>query len=550
MLRSLTVDNYALIDHLEMQLDPHLNIITGETGAGKSILLGALGLLLGNKNDGSAIKDNTKSCVVEGVFEISSLNLKSLFDQKDWDWEELISVRRTIAPSGKSRAFVGDIPVTLADLKELGVNLIDIHSQHQNLILQSEQFRTEALDLVAQNGKLLTQYSQHYSDLNSLKSELSRLENSTAQMARDQEWLTHQVEELVGAKLIEGEVEQIEVEMVMLENADRINESLSTLRARLDSEDVGILTQLKSSHNDLRTIGKNFRPAQEYASRIESVIAELKDINSSVSVDCERIECNPDRLQKLSDRLGLIYSLSQKHRAKDLAELISIRDDFASRLTTINNSDEEVAKLKSQIAKSQSAAMDVAIEIENRRKEASVKIAKDICATLAMLGMSDATIDIRVARRDTLTSTGVNTVDFLFSSNKAFTPQPIDKIASGGEISRVMLSLKALLARHKHLPTIIFDEIDTGVSGQIADAMGEIIASLSKSLQVLDITHLPQVAAKGNTHFVVYKDGGHTNIKLLDSQERITQIATMISGAQISSAALEQAKVLLSLRGR
>ncbi len=550
MLRSLTVDNYALIDHLEMQLDPHLNIITGETGAGKSILLGALGLLLGNKNDGSAIKDNTKSCVVEGVFEISSLNLKSLFDQKDWDWEELISVRRTIAPSGKSRAFVGDIPVTLADLKELGVNLIDIHSQHQNLILQSEQFRTEALDLVAQNGKLLTQYSQHYSALNSLKSELSRLENSTAQMARDQEWLTHQVEELVGAKLIEGEVEQIEVEMVMLENADRINESLSTLRARLDSEDVGILTQLKSSHNDLRTIGKNFRPAQEYASRIESVIAELKDINSSVSVDCERIECNPDRLQKLSDRLGLIYSLSQKHRAKDLAELISIRDDFASRLTTINNSDEEVAKLKSQIAKSQSEAMDVAIEIENRRKEASVKIAKDICATLAMLGMSDATIDIRVARRDTLTSTGVNTVDFLFSSNKAFTPQPIDKIASGGEISRVMLSLKALLARHKHLPTIIFDEIDTGVSGQIADAMGEIIASLSKSLQVLDITHLPQVAAKGNTHFVVYKDGGHTNIKLLDSQERITQIATMISGAQISSAALEQAKVLLSLRGR
>lgn len=550
MLRSLTVDNYALIDHLEMQLDPHLNIITGETGAGKSILLGALGLLLGNKNDGSAIKDNTKSCIVEGVFEISSLNLKSLFDQKDWDWEEQISVRRTIAPSGKSRAFVGDIPVTLADLKELGVNLIDIHSQHQNLILQSEQFRTEALDLVAQNGKLLTQYSQHYSALNSLKSELSRLETSTAQMARDQEWLTHQVEELVGAKLIEGEVEQIEVEMVMLENADRINESLSTLRARLDSEDVGILTQLKNSQNDLRSIAKNFRPAQEYASRIESVIAELKDINSSVSVDCERIECNPDRLQNLSDRLGLIYSLSQKHRAKDLAELISIRDDFASRLTTINNSDEEVTKLKSQIAECQSAAMDVAIEIENRRKEAGEKIAKDICATLAMLGMSDATINIRVARRDTLTSTGVNAVDFLFSSNKAFTPQPIDKIASGGEISRVMLSLKALLARHKHLPTIIFDEIDTGVSGQIADAMGEIIASLSKSLQVLDITHLPQVAAKGNTHFVVYKNGGHTNIKLLDSQERITQIATMISGAQISSAALEQAKVLLSLRGQ
>lgn len=546
MLRSLTVDNYALIDHLEMQLDPHLNIITGETGAGKSILLGALGLLLGNKNDGSAIKDNTKSCVVEGVFDIASLNLKPLFDQKDWDWEEQISVRRTISPSGKSRAFVGDIPVTLADLKELGTKLIDIHSQHQNLILQSEQFRTDTLDLVAQNQELLAQYSLHYGELSRLRSELSSLETATAQMARDQEWIAHQVEELMGAKLTNGESEEIEAELVMLENADRINEALSTLRMRLDSEEIGILTQLKNSQNELRTVGKSFRPADEYASRIESVIAELKDINSSVGVDCERIECNPDRLQKLSDRLGLIYSLCQKHRAKDLAELIAIRDDYASKLSIINSSDEELLKLKRQIEESQSKAMDIAIQIESKRKDAGSEFAKNICNTLNLLGMSDATIEVRVARRDTLTSSGINSIDFLFSSNKAFTPQPIDKIASGGEISRVMLSLKSLIAKYKHLPTIIFDEIDTGVSGQIADAMGEIIASLSESLQVLDITHLPQVAAKGDTHFVVYKDEGRTNIKLLDSEERINQIATMISGAQISSAALEQARILLN----
>ncbi|MFI3291947.1 MAG: DNA repair protein RecN [Rikenellaceae bacterium] len=546
MLQSLTVENYALIDHLEMALDPRLNIITGETGAGKSILLGALGLLLGNKNDGSAIKDNAKSCVVEGMFDISTLNLKPLFDAKDWDWEEHISIRRTISPSGKSRAFVGDIPVTLADLKELGINLIDIHSQHQNQILQSEQFRTEALDLVAKNGDLLTQYSQYYRSLLALKSELATLENATAQMARDQEWITYQVEELVGAKLIEGESEEIEAELVMLENADRINEALSTLRTRLDTEEVGILVQLKSSQNELRTIAKSFKPAEEYGSRIESVIAELKDINSSVSGDCERVECNPERLQKLSDRLGLLYSLCQKHRAKDLAELITIRDDYSSKLNTINNSDEQLANLKSQISECQSKAMAIASKIESKRKSAAQLFAKEICHTLSMLGMSEATIDIRIERRQTLCSTGINSIDFLFSSNKAFTPQPIDKIASGGEISRVMLSLKALLAKHKDLPTIIFDEIDTGVSGQIADAMGEIIASLSTSLQVIDITHLPQVAAKGETHFVVYKDGGRTNVKLLDSQERINQIATMISGANISSAALEQARILLS----
>ncbi len=545
MLRSLTIENYALIDHLEMELDPHLNIITGETGAGKSILLGALGLLLGNKNDGSAIKDNAKSCVVEGVFEISSLNLKSLFEQHDWEWEEQVTIRRTISPSGKSRAFIGDIPVTLADLKGLGSRLIDIHSQHQNLILQSEQFRIEALDLVAQNDDLLSQYSQHYKAMMTLKAQLSELEEVAAKMARDQEWITHQVDELTAAKLIDGEVEEIESELAMLENVDRISESLSTLRTRLDSEEVGVLVQLKSSQNELRSVAKSFRPAQEYSLRIESVLAELKDINASISVDCEQIECNPERLQKLSDRLGEIYSLCQKHRAKDLAELITIRDDYASKLMIINNSDEEVTKLKSQIAESQSLAMQQAIKIESKRKAAAIKFGDAICHTLRMLGMSDATIDIRVERRESLTLSGINSVDFLFSSNKSFTPQPIEKIASGGEISRVMLSLKSLLAKHKHLPTIIFDEIDTGVSGQIADAMGEIIASLSTSLQVIDITHLPQVAAKGETHFVVYKDGGRTNIKLLDECERVSQIATMISGAQISSAAMEQARILL-----
>ncbi|MFR9602844.1 MAG: DNA repair protein RecN [Rikenellaceae bacterium] len=547
MLRSITVDNYALIDHLEMALDPKLNIITGETGAGKSILLGALGLLLGNKNEGSAIKDNTKSCVVEAIFDISTLKLKPLFEAKDWEWEESVSVRRTIAPSGKSRAFVGDIPVTLADLKELGARLIDIHSQHQNLVLNSEEFRIEALDLVAKNTKLLTKYRDVYSALSKLRAELSSLEASAKEIARDQEWVTFQVDELVGAKLIEGESEEIEKELLILENADRINEVLTTLRNRLDREEIGVLVELKNSQNELLSIHKNYDIAAEYAARLEGVLAELKDINTSVARDCERIECNPERLTKLSDRLGMIYSLCQKHRVANLEELISLREEYISKLTKINNSDEEITTLRQEIALRHQEAMEVAQEIEARRKSAATEFGVAICKTLKMLGMSEAKIVIEVSRRAELCLSGVNNVEFLFSSNAAFTPQPIDKIASGGELSRVMLSLKSLLAKHKQLPTIIFDEIDTGVSGQIADAMGEIISTLSDSLQVVDITHLPQVAAKGETHFVVYKSDGRTNIKLLDNTQRVNQIATMISGSHISNAAIEQAKILLKI---
>lgn len=502
-------------------------------------------MLLGNKNDGSAIKDNAKSCVIEGLFDISTLGLKPMFEEQDWDWEETISVRRIISPSGKSRAFIGDIPVTLADLKSLGVKLIDIHSQHQNLVLNSESFRIDALDLVAQNTELLAQYSDRYSTLTKLRAELSAAEQTAAQISRDEEWLRFQVEELVGAKLIEGESEDIEAELLVLENADRISEVLNALRTRLDSEEVGALVQLKTSQNELSAIAKKYQAAGEYAARLDSIVAELKDINSSVSSDCERIECNPERLQKLSDRLGVIYSLCQKHRAANLAELIATRDEYIAKLAKINGSDEEIQALRAQIAECEAGAFKVAIELESRRKVAAKELSTNICRTLSMLGMGEATINIAVERRTALSVSGVNSVDFLFSSNKAFTPQPIDRVASGGELSRVMLSLKALLAKHKQLPTIIFDEIDTGVSGQIADAMGEIISELSESLQVVDITHLPQVAAKGNTHFVVYKSEGRTNIKLLDPTERVNQIATMISGATISSAALEQARILL-----
>ncbi len=546
MLSSITIDNYALIEHLEMNLSADLNIITGETGAGKSILLGALGLLLGNKNDGSAIKDNARSCVVEAEFHIEDLNLKPLFEERDWEWESPISMRRIISPSGKSRAFIGDLPVTLTDLKELGSRLIDIHSQHQNLILSDETFRINSLDLIARNAELLASYRTHYQKVLSLRGELSQLEETAATLRRDEEWLTFQVEELTQAKLKAGEVEEIEEELTVLENADRITEGLTFLRNVLDDEQFGVLVQLKNSQNHLNNIAKSYAPASEYSERLSSILAELKDINATVSYQSERIESDPDRLQKQSDRLGVIYSLCQKHRAKDLAELMEIRDDYTAKLSTITHSDEDLSRLKSQIAEAENKAKEVAVKIEQRRQKAAVKFAKEICTTLAKLGMPDAFISIDVKHLESLNSWGCNEVEYLFTSNKALTPQPIAKIASGGEMSRVMLSLKALLAKEKSLPTIIFDEIDTGVSGQIADAMGEIIASLSDSLQVIDITHLPQVASKGETHFVVYKDGGKTNIRQLSNDERVMQIATMISGSKISDAAVEQAKNLLN----
>ncbi len=546
MLQSITVDNYALIEHLEMSLDGKLNIITGETGAGKSILLGALGLLLGNKNDGSAIKDNAKSCVVEGVFDISSLNLQPLFSLKDWDWETTITIRRVISPSGKSRSFVGDIPATLVDVKELGSKLIDIHSQHQNQLLSSEQFRIESIDLYAQNMELLSKYEGHYSELTKLKSQLQDLQEQSAKNLRDQEWLSFQVEELEGAKLTDGEDKALEQELQILENSDRIGEALSTLHSALDAEEVGVLSRIKGSLNDMRSISSKYSAAEDYAQRLESVLAELKDIDSSVEHDIERVEADPERLQRIGDRLGMLYSLCQKHRAQDLAELIAIRDDYSTRLELINNSDEQLQTLRSAVDKCQAKAMAVAKELESKRKGVVGRFEETICQTLSMLGMAEATIKVDILRREGLCATGCNSVDFLFSSNKNATPQPIDKIASGGEVSRVMLSLKSLVAQHKQLPTIIFDEIDTGVSGHIADAMGGIISALSESLQVVDITHLAQVAAKGDTHFVVYKEQGRTNIKLLTPAERVTQIAQMISGAHVSDAAVEQAKILLS----
>ncbi|MFI3332163.1 MAG: DNA repair protein RecN [Rikenellaceae bacterium] len=546
MLRRITIDNYALIDHLEMEIDEHLNIITGETGAGKSILLGALGLLLGNKNDGAAIKDNTKSCIVEAQFSISTLGLEQLFEEMDWEWDDQLYVRRMISPSGKSRAFVNDMPVQLLELKSLGAHLIDIHSQHQNRVLSDESFRVSALDLLADNEALRGEYSESYNSLLSLRAELSAAQSRLDEARREQEWLTYQVEELTAASLKEGEDSEVEAQLSILENVDRISEALSLFAERMDDENFGVLLAVKSSQSEFAALANQYAPAAEYSERLMSILAELKDMNSSISIERERVESDPEKLQRLSDRLNTIYSLVQKHRAKDLAELIAIRDRYSSQLLSIVEGDESIARLKEQIAKVEAKAKAEAAQIHASRGAVAPLFEAEIESTLQKLGMVDVLFKVQLSATSSLTASGVDRVDFLFSANRGVTPQAVERIASGGEISRVMLSLKALLAARMKLPTIIFDEIDTGVSGRIADAMGEIIAQLSRSMQVIDITHLPQVASKGETHFVVYKNEGRTNITKLSAQQRVEHIATMLSGSQITEAALEQAKILLN----
>ena len=545
MLRRLSVENYALIEKLEMELDPHLNIITGETGAGKSILLGALGLLLGAKNDGSAMKDAARNCVVEGTFDLSGRGMESFFDENDLDYAPETHVTRMITPAGKSRAFINDIPVQLAQLREFGTRLIDIHSQHQNLILSSEEFRTSALDTVAGNGGLLAQYTAQYARLSELRRQLAALREAAADGRRDEEWLRFQSEELTAANLREGEQAATEAELAVLENADRIGEVLTTLRNAFDADETGILTLLKNSENDLVRIREHYPAAGEYAERIHSVLEELKDIDNAAAADCERIDADPERLAKLSARLDTLYALQQKHRVASEAELIAARDGYAARLAAIVHGDEEIAATEKALHETEQKAAALADRLHKAREKAAAGFAKQILATLTQLGMPDTVFEVALTPLAELGRTGRDNVVFLFTANRSATPQSVERIASGGELSRVMLALKALLARCMQLPTVIFDEIDTGVSGRIADAMGEIIESLSATMQVVDITHLPQVASKGSAHFVVYKQDGRTGIRRLTAEERITEIAKMLSGSRITDAAVAQARILL-----
>lgn len=546
MLKSLTIENYALIESLSVEWDVHLNIITGETGAGKSILLGALGLLLGAKNEGQATKDLERNCVVEATFDIKGHNLEAFFEDNDLDYADEITIRRVITPAGKSRSFVDDMPVQLTILKELGAHLVDIHSQHQNLILANEEFRISTLDTIAENGDTLTKYTTLLSKVNALRAEHRKMLSEMDAARKDEEWLRYTVEEFRAAKLKSGEKAEVEQLLATLESADRINETLTALRNSLDDEEMGAILLLSRSGRDLEGLCDRYAEGEALAERLKSVVAELKDISAYAADEVERIDAEPERLQQLSDRLNTIYSLEMKHRAESYDDLLVKYAEFEARLATIDNSDTELKALEARISEAEAECRGVAEQLHNKRFEVSSAFEQRMVTTLQLLGMEDAQFVVRIEPTEQFTPSGIDNVAFLFSSNRTAKPGAVERIASGGEMSRIMLVIKAILAEKKMLPTVIFDEIDTGVSGRIADAMGDIIANLSHSMQIIDITHLPQVAAKRGAHFVVYKADGRSNIRRLTQAERVDEIATMISGSTITDAARKQAKILLA----
>ena len=544
MLRTLCVENYALIDHLEVEFDSQLNIITGQTGAGKSILLGALSLLLGARNEGSAIKDNTRNCVVEALFDIEGLNLENLFEQLDIDYEPQITIRRIITPAGKSRAFVGDMPVQLSVLKTLGEYLIDIHSQHSNLILASESFRLEALDTIAGCTELRRQYNEAYTSYTKAQSALAEAEKAIASARKEEEWLRYQVDELRNAALKPNEEAEVEAKIATLANAESITESYGALHQALTDEQTGVIMQLIQRTKALKSVAEHYPDALQAAERLNSVVIELQDLESTAEQVIESIEADPELLEKYNNRLETLYSLRRKHRAESIDELIEIYKKYAAQLDSIDRADENIAHLQQAVANAQKEAQTLAEAIYKAHSAATPEFERGVESTLHKVGMESAKFRIGY-EQIALCQTGIEKIEFLFTANEGLTPRPVEKIASGGEMSRVMLALKSIISRSLALPTIIFDEIDTGVSGSVANAMGEVIAELSDSMQVIDITHLPQIASKGNRHYLVYKSESTTNMRQLDDAERITEIAKMLSGENITEAAIKQAEILL-----
>jgi len=549
MLKTLLVQNYALIDTLEIDFHQGLNIITGETGAGKSIILGALGLILGNRAEATVLKDKSKPCVVEGTFNLAGYSLQDFFVDNDIEYADLTTIRRHINPAGKSRAFVNELPVTLSILKDLVSQIIDIHSQHQNLLLADGKFQLSVLDSFTDNLQQLASYRDSYQKYRSLTSELENIKEKASQAKADLDYLQFQLKQLNEAKLKSGEEIELESLQQQLSHAEEIKSNLQSAFTLLNADESSILIWLKEAVSSLSKISHFFIPAEELQARIESCRVELKDIAHEVEMQNERVLLDPAELEAVTQRLDIILSLQQKHRVSSVDELIEIREKLDVQVNEITNYDQVVSQKEAELDKITKLALKQAQEISDTRKAGSKKFEDSIKALLTQLGMPYADFKVNFEPLGELRPQGIDRVTFLFSANKQMPLNDLSKIASGGELSRLMLSLKSLMVKTKGLPTIILDEIDTGVSGEVADKVGNIISSMAKSMQVINITHLPQIACKGSHHFLVYKDQEkettETRIRLLTSQERITEIAKMLSGEKISEAAITNAKHLL-----
>lgn len=549
MLERLSVENYALIQKLELELSPSLNIITGETGAGKSILLGALGLILGNRSDTGVLKDEGRNCVIEGSFDLDGYDLQHFFDANELDYERHTVIRRIITPAGKSRAYVNDIPVQLATLKELSSHLIDIHSQNQSVLVADEGFRIKIIDSLAGNSLLRSEYSEAYRSLREKERRLVRLREEADRARRDESYLRAQWERLSALGVKEGEQQLLETEQTELANAGEILAALASATNLLDEENTGVLASLKTASDDLLKIGKVLKEAETLGERVRSVYVELKDVDAEAASLAGRIESDPLRLEAVESRLGAFYEAMRRHGVSSADELLPIQEELRRQLESITVAGDNIAELESEVAALRETACNLAQRVSEGRKKAAEGFDAAVERVLARLGMPSAVFRTEITPAEELTASGADRIRFLFNANRASRLQPLEKIASGGETSRVMLALKSIVARSAMLPTIIFDEIDTGVSGRIADVTGDIIAELGETMQVVNITHLPQVASKGDTHFLVYKEetpsGNATRMRLLDRQERVQEIAKMLSGSKVSPAAVLQAETLL-----
>ena len=553
MLRSLFIQNYALIDKLDIDFENGFSVITGETGAGKSIILGAIGLLLGQRADVKAIRNGATKCVIEAHFDIASYQLQTLFDENEWEYEDECIIRRELSATGKSRAFVNDSPASLAQIKELGELLVDVHSQHQNLLLSNEGFQIKALDVIVHNEQLLTEYRSLYNDWKKAKQQLALLVEEADKNRADEDYYRYQVEQLENAHLVDGEQEELEEESDILNHAEEIKAQLYKVEQIAMSDDMSLLQGLKECVNAMQALNNVYPDSSELSDRLESCYIELKDIAEEVASKNERIEFNPSRLEEVTDRLNLIYSLQQKYRVDSISELLSLQEEFATKLSAISSSDETIQQLQKQVDKLFAEVIAKADCLSKQRKNASEVIEKQMCEQLALLGMPNVQFRVDFAKRKEPNLLGMDSVNFLFSANKNAPLQNISSVASGGEIARVMLTIKALIAKEVKLPTIIFDEIDTGVSGEIADRMATIMLEMGEAnRQVISITHLPQIASKGKVHYKVFKQDSETetnsNIRRLTDEERINEVAQMLSGATLTEAALHNAKALLNYK--
>ena len=550
MLTSLSIKNYALIDSLHVDFNDGLSIITGETGAGKSILLGGLSLILGKRADLSSLKDASKKCIIEAVFNISNYNLKSLFETEDFDYENQTIIRREILPSGKSRAFVNDSPVNLVNLQLLGERLIDIHSQHQTLQLTSNEFQFQVIDALAKNEEAIQEYIVELKAYKTLQKELKELLVFQAEAIKEHDYNSFLLNELVETNLVDGELESLEREYETLNNVEGIKENLSEGYQLLSDEHIGVISSLSALKLVFQKLSSFSNKYEELYNRVNGSLIEMDDLHSEVHDLQENLDVDPKRLEEVDSKLKMLHNLMQKHMASNISELITIKNQLEDKVSVTENLDANIQKKQDKILSKEKTLNTVSKGIHKKRIQVIPKLKSQLETILVSLGMPNAQFKIDVVTNNMFYSNGKDTLSFLFSANKGGSFNELKKAASGGELSRIMLAIKSILGKYIQLPTIMFDEIDTGVSGEISNKMGDIMLQMSKTMQVFSITHLPQIAAKGHAHFKLYKEDvdniTQTNLIQLNHEERIVEIAQMLGGKEMSTSAIVHAKELLN----